>query len=119
MTLTEAREAFAAALDALDGYTVTTRPSSSMHPGSGWVEVGDLTPGEFFGSGHVVLTGVLVLSPSEQQAEAEFERIALPALRSLRDLPVFGIKVSPELYLTRAANAALCVATVTATMEVS
>lgn len=119
MTLTEAREAFAAALTgALPTYTVTARPAGSTRPGTGWVLLGDITPGQFFGSGTAALVGVLVLSPNEQQAEAEFEALALPALQAVRDLPAFGVTVAPETYFTGPASAALYVATVTLSMEV-
>ena len=119
MTLTEAREAIAAALtDALDAYTVAPRPSGAMQPGTGWVNVASVEPGDMLRTFNAALLTVLVLSGNEQQAELEMEAVTLPALAALDQLPVFAVSAEPATYLTGQTNAGLYVLTINATLEV-
>lgn len=80
MTLTEAREALAAALSAVDGVTVAARPSAAApQPGDGWVVLSRLAPSTFTAC-TATLTAVVTLGADEALAETLAETYAVALL---------------------------------------
>jgi hypothetical protein len=118
MTLTEARELFAATLSTVPGMVVSPRPQRGQKQGTGWVLVARLEPGARFSSTAVTLTAILVLGADETAAEESLDGMAVQAVTALNTLPCSDIAAEPQSLLVGAASAPLYVLAVTATVEV-
>jgi hypothetical protein len=84
-TLKEAREGFAAALQAVNGpipLRIKSRPvKGNLRQGDGWVVVGgDATPSEFARSYDAILTGWLILGSDETKADELVDELTIPLI---------------------------------------
>lgn len=120
-TLTEARQALADALTAVDGVTLVVAHGvkAQLRPGHGWTRVLELAPTSFRTS-NATLEAYIVLDLAEVTAEAQLDALAVPLLdaaATIETLPAFNITVEPAV-MNIAQNQSLYVLVVTLTTEV-
>jgi len=119
-TLTEAREAVADALTALEGLNVRARgPVKLPRTGDGWVTVGRLTPASYTACS-VTVVAVIILGADTAAAEELLDLWAvdiIDAVTTAEDLPVSDVALEP-ITLVVESGATLHALTVTLTTEV-
>jgi hypothetical protein len=119
-TLTQAREALALALTAVDGLNVRPRPGVKYpRPGDGWVTVGQMEPADYTRT-TVTLVAVIILGADETSAEEHMETWAVNVIdtATTADFPVSDVVLEP-ISLVIESGTALNAMTLTLTTEVA
>lgn len=119
MTLTEAREAIAAALSAVEDIHVRDRgPLKAPRQGDGWVTIQSLAPADYTRC-TARLTAIVVLGSDEALAETLLETWAVACIDAVTtgDIPTSDVVLEPIL-LTVDTGGALWAFTLTMTTEV-
>jgi hypothetical protein len=120
-TLSAARTAAAAALDALAGFTVRARPlKAAQKAGDGWIVLGRLVPADF-SSSYATLQAVIVLSPDAAKAEQVLEDNATALVNAITssDLDPTDVSLEPEALIVGETSSPLYAAVLTFTVEVT
>lgn len=120
MNLTDARQAYADALSAVDGATVRARPPvRNPKPGDGWVIVERGAPGDYRRS-MVVLSAVVTLGTDVAASEELLETLVVPLLDAasrVPDLPTGDVDFESDS-LVLEGGGELNIITISATTEV-
>lgn len=118
MSLSEARQGIADALNTVGDLNVTTKAPRQPRTRDGWVIVSRLTPAGYSACA-AVFTAVVVLGSDQATAEGLMEELAIPIVNALTysDLHVYDVSLEPESFVVDTSQ--LYALAITLSMEVS
>lgn len=110
MNLTEAREALAEAVSAIDGVNCVSHPvPGNLRQGDAFVTVGEVTYGEFLTEFSVVLSALIILGSDEKSADLKLDALSVPLLQCAGAVDGYDARVAPQSIPTNTGTAVAAV----------